>query len=279
MGRETGQAAPRHTGVLAHMQPPCAMGKYHRPLYVPPGETMSRQSRACLHFNSKMAAELSTSAVGPNFVLPADGDATGSNARNTFRCECGRVDRWTRTSGDGRTQTMTAAAKASPRTARIEMPRPCSQCQKTAVILFQGAHGLCVDCYYKFELARTLGLRIAAVGINLAGEQMDFASGFHGFTPRTAVPDLPKGPPVFNNIKVDNCVVGAANTGTMQSIDLNLTVLSIAGQEKMREGLKAFTEAVVNEKSLSAQRRANCSSKSHSSRSNLWPAPTNANPP
>lgn len=193
--------------------------------------------------------------MGPNFVLPADGDATGSNARNTFRCECGRVDRWTRTSGDGRTQTMTAAAKASPRTARIEMPRPCSQCQKTAVILFQGAHGLCVDCYYKFELARTLGLRIAAVGINLAGEQMDFASGFHGFTPRTAVPDLPKGPPVFNNIKVDNCVVGAANTGTMQSIDLNLTVLSIAGQEKMREGLKAFTEAVVNEKSLSAQQK------------------------
>jgi hypothetical protein len=53
---------------------------------------------------------------------------------------------------------------------------------------------VCVSCYYEFEVARTLGFLIAAIGMNHAAADMDFATGLPNFAPRIQVPDLPKGP-------------------------------------------------------------------------------------
>ena len=64
------------------------------------------------------------------------------------------------------------------------------------------------------------------------------------------VPPIPQGPIILNNIKVDNSVVGAINTGNVRVIDVNLTHLHNAGNDRARDALKALTEAILNDQSL-----------------------------
>jgi hypothetical protein len=59
-----------------------------------------------------------------------------------------------------------------------------------------------------------------------------------------------KGPIVLNNIKIDNSVVGAINTGEVKTIDVNLTNLRNAGREDASAALKALTEAIISEASI-----------------------------
>lgn len=112
--------------------------------------------------------------------------------------------------------------------------------------MLEGATHLCVDCFYKLQVAQTLQLRNAAIGMNYAAREMDFVSGLPGFTPLMQVPELPKAPMTLNNIKVDNSVVGSINTGEVGTIDVSITVLEQAGNKELSEALKRLTEAVVN---------------------------------
>ena len=59
--------------------------------------------------------------------------------------------------------------------------------------------------------------------------QIGFIGGRHVITPE---------PMIFNNIKVENSVVGAINTGNVQAIDLSLTNLHNAGNDTARDALK-----------------------------------------
>ncbi|NPT36324.1 hypothetical protein [Paraburkholderia xenovorans] len=128
----------------------------------------------------------------------------------------------------------------------------CGQCGKPAVAAVNNV-ALCVDCYHRFEVARTLGFRIAAIGMNHAAAEMDTIAPFGPSTPRIQVPDIPKGPIILNNIKVDNSTVGSINTGNVASIDVNITYLKEGGNEKISEALKQLTEAIVNDGRLSTQ--------------------------
>jgi hypothetical protein len=121
----------------------------------------------------------------------------------------------------------------------------CGQCGRPGLVDVSGAV-LCVDCYYKFEVARTLNFRIAAIGMNHAAAEMDAITGLRNFTPRIQVPDIPKGPFILNNIKVDNSVVGSINTGNVQSIDVSVTILREAGNDKISNALKTLAETVAN---------------------------------
>lgn len=126
---------------------------------------------------------------------------------------------------------------------------PCD-CGKHALVSFNSV-SLCVDCYYKFEVARTLGLRSAVMAMNNAAAQLDHITGLKNFTPKMQVPDIPEGPIILNNIKVSNSVVGSINTGTVQTIDVSITYLSEGGNEEVSRALKALTEAVINSSELS----------------------------
>lgn len=128
----------------------------------------------------------------------------------------------------------------------------CSQCGKPAVATINDV-ALCVDCFHKFEVARTLGFRIAAIGMNHAAAELDAVVPFGPSTPRIQVPDIPKGPVILNNIKVDNSTVGSINTGNVASIDVNITYLKEGGNEKISEALKQLTEAIINDGLLSKQ--------------------------
>jgi len=120
-----------------------------------------------------------------------------------------------------------------------------------------GGQGLCVSCWHQFEVARTLALRISAIGMNLALDEMAHVSGLPRSMagPRMQVPEIPQGPPIFNNIKVENSSVGAINTGTVQAIDVTLTYLHSGGNDKARDALKALIEAILSASALSADQK------------------------
>ena len=127
--------------------------------------------------------------------------------------------------------------------------RPCGQCGKPSVVEIGGLP-ICVDCSYKWEVARTMSFRLNAIAMNHALDEMDNVTGMPLSGPRIQVPEIPKGLPILNNIKVDNSVVGSINTGNVRAIDVNLTYLHSAGNDKARDALKELIEAVVNETSI-----------------------------
>ena len=102
----------------------------------------------------------------------------------------------------------------------------------------------CVSYYYEFEVARTLGFRIAVIGMNHAAADMDFATGFPNFTSWIQVPDLPKTPIHMRNVRVDNGVVGAINTTEVHTIDVNIIYIKQGGNTQLGEVLRELTEAI-----------------------------------
>jgi hypothetical protein len=125
----------------------------------------------------------------------------------------------------------------------------CGQCGKPSVVE-AGGQGLCVDCWHKFDVARTMAFRLSAIGANFALDQMDDISGLPRTGARMQVPPIPQGPPILNNIKVDNSVVGSINTGNVRTIDVSLTYLHSAGNDRTKDALKALTEAILSDTSI-----------------------------
>lgn len=125
------------------------------------------------------------------------------------------------------------------------LPKLCSQCGTLAVGWID-AIPLCVNCFYKFEVARTLQLRAAVMGMNYAAAEMDHMMGMPS-SPRMQVPDIPKGPPIFNNINVSNSVVGAINTGSVHLIDVSIGQLDATGAKQIGDALKRLTEVILKE--------------------------------
>lgn len=98
-------------------------------------------------------------------------------------------------------------------------------------------------------------MRITAIGYNLAAAQMDDVTGYISPTPRMQVPDMPRAPITYNNINVDNSVVGAINTGEAQKIDVNLTVLEQAGSRQAHDALSNFTQTVIDNQELDTAKK------------------------
>jgi hypothetical protein len=125
----------------------------------------------------------------------------------------------------------------------------CSYCGK-ASIASVGETRLCVHCYHTLQVARTLEFRLDAIGLNYALDEMDYVAPFALGGPRMQVPPIPEGPIILNNIKVDNSVVGSINTGNVHKIDVSLTQLHNAGDDRARDALKNLTEAIITDKTL-----------------------------
>ena len=135
-------------------------------------------------------------------------------------------------------------------------PRCGQHCDKLAIAVVNGTP-LCVDCYYKFEVARTLGARLAIINMNYAAAEMDHITGLRNFTPRMQVPDIPKGPVILNNIKIDNSVVGWINTGNIETVDVSISYLEHSGNKDISAALKILTEAIVNNAHVSSSAKSN----------------------
>jgi len=92
---------------------------------------------------------------------------------------------------------------------------------------------------------------MSAIGMNFAMDQMDDISGLPRTGARMQVPEIPKGPIILHNIKVDNSVVGSINTGNVEKIDVSLSYLHSIGNDEARDALKALTEAILTDPSIS----------------------------
>jgi hypothetical protein len=112
-----------------------------------------------------------------------------------------------------------------------------------------------VQCFYTFQVARTLDFRIHAILFNHASAEMDYITGIGPISPQMQVPDIPQGPKILNNIKVDNSVVGAINTGTVQKIDVAVSVLKDAGSKDISEALTLLAQAIANAAELDAAQK------------------------
>jgi len=91
--------------------------------------------------------------------------------------------------------------------------------------------------------------------VNFLIGQMEAVSGIYGLFPRYALPEpiIHQGPMNFHNIKVDRSVVGAINTGNVKRIDVALdNIQANSGDASLQQALKEFTEALLNEASLTA---------------------------
>lgn len=129
----------------------------------------------------------------------------------------------------------------------------CDQCGKPAMYNVMG-HPLCLDCCAKHEAmvrARTMMMR---EHVNFLLDQAEATTGLHGVTPRYKItkPVIHQGPMNFHNIKVDNSVVGAINTGMVGQIDVALDHVQVesGSAEVLKAALKEFTEGTLREESL-----------------------------
>jgi len=146
--------------------------------------------------------------------------------------------------------------REKPRFNKEVIMEKCSQCGKPAIVRV-GANYLCVDCNLKFEQAQLLEHYRDVTMLNFLTAQAESVIGIPGVLPRYEVlrPVIYQGTTSFNNIKVDNSVVGSINTGQVRQIDVAMDNIKIAGNEQLASLLKEFTEAVLAEKQLTAELR------------------------
>ena len=132
----------------------------------------------------------------------------------------------------------------------------CSNCGKPALYRIGNVY-LCVECNWKHEQAQQLEFQRNAAFLNFLGAQMDSISGLPGFSPQIRIPNpvIHQGPITFNNIDVDNSVVGSINTAQVKQIDVTMDNIRAGGNEEFANQLKSFTQTMLESNEISSELR------------------------
>ncbi len=106
---------------------------------------------------------------------------------------------------------------------------------------------LCVDCNLKFQQATDIVIKRNYELMNYLTEEMEMRVGLPGMFPRFEIPSpvIHNGEIRMQNINVNNSIVGAINTGTVQTIDVALTVMKEHSEADLSTAIKALTEGVM----------------------------------
>ena len=136
----------------------------------------------------------------------------------------------------------------------------CNQCDKPAVVIYgegKSRIGLCLDCNLKFQQAQDMQMRRHAEYMNFLAGQIEMSLGMHGFIPRYHVqqPIIHQGEYKLNNININNSIVGSVNTGTVQSIDVSLSVIKKHGDNEIAQAIKEITEKIIQSTQLDDSQR------------------------
>jgi hypothetical protein len=137
-----------------------------------------------------------------------------------------------------------------------EFSMKCSQCDKPAFYEMENGLLLCIDCNLKVQdIADRVYARNAATLNQLAG-QMEATTGVSGVIPRFEIPQpkIHTGLTV-HNIKIDNSVVGAINTGQIKNLNVALDNVQNAGSPELANALQKLTEAVLASSELSPDKK------------------------
>ena len=134
------------------------------------------------------------------------------------------------------------------------MPQKCSQCD-TPAILQVGNHLLCVDCYSKFQQASSLQYSQLASLYNQTLDHIDEVVGLPVTGGRLKIPSpitLNTGKTIYNNIRVDNSVVGSINTGNIKKLDVMMSVMRSGNNQELANLLQQLTQAILDTPDLNS---------------------------
>ncbi len=132
------------------------------------------------------------------------------------------------------------------------MTQKCSQCD-TPAIVEMGGNPLCVNCYSKFEQASHLRYAQLAALANQAADDIDDIVGLGRTGGRLRIPTpttINTGQTTYNNIRVDNSVVGAINTGNINKLDIMMSAMQSKNNQELANALKKLTQAILDEPNL-----------------------------
>ncbi len=131
----------------------------------------------------------------------------------------------------------------------------CQQCSRPALMSW-GPEGLplCLSCSTQYQALIADQFDQAARAVHFAQSQIGAVLGYY-------TPPAPPAPrktvihaPTTNNINVANA--GVVNSGTINSIGYAVGSLGQAGATGAAEAIKALTEAVLSDPSLSPEKKA-----------------------
>lgn len=126
----------------------------------------------------------------------------------------------------------------------------CDQCQKVQAIYNVDGHLLCLNCYERFMKIDIDKYNMLATEENRLMDEMDAITGIYGVTPRVKL--LNNAPLVddrkitYNNIKVDNSVIGAINTGEIKQLNVSIDYLKNNGYEELAQQIQELTTIILN---------------------------------
>jgi hypothetical protein len=124
-----------------------------------------------------------------------------------------------------------------------------------AIAIYEDKLPLCMPCYEAFMRGSEIQSRQSERLINYLTGQMEMITGIPLGAPRFPEPRPPiHFRPVTNNIRVENSVVGAINTGQIQSLNVTISELSQLNPT-LAKGLTDFSNAALNSAELSTEHR------------------------
>lgn len=132
----------------------------------------------------------------------------------------------------------------------------CCQCEKPAFYQLEGGAFLCIDCNLKGQRVVDMEYARNISELNYLADQMEMMKGVSGVVPRYEIPQptIHMGHTV-HNIKIDNSVVGAINTGQIQNMNVVLDNIQSGGSPDLATALQNLTEAILASSELSAEKK------------------------
>jgi hypothetical protein len=112
-----------------------------------------------------------------------------------------------------------------------------------------GGNYLCVNCYSKLAQANYLRHVQLASLYNQALDDIDDIVGLPSTGGRIYIPPPPAinaGQTTYNNIRVDNSVVGAINTGNIKQLDVMMSVMRSGNNQELADALQKLTQAILD---------------------------------
>lgn len=124
----------------------------------------------------------------------------------------------------------------------------CSQCGNVPMYNYQG-HPLCLACYTKVSQNLQNAFRANAAMINFLSGSMDSMIGLP-VSPRFEIPSEPQTNINQNYIMVDRSVIGAINTGTINTLNNSMNKIYNLVNPELANLLAQFTEAILKNQEL-----------------------------
>ena len=135
----------------------------------------------------------------------------------------------------------------------------CSQCHRSSGMYNIGGHVLCLNCYEKYMMIEKIKYNMLVEEENRIADAMEMVTGVHGVIPRTKPldikPIIDSRKVTYNNIKVDNSVIGVINTGEIGKLDVSIEYFKNEGNEEFANAIKELTEAIANEQKINEKEK------------------------